>query len=180
MHRLRCSGIFYFWSSLFFIHKEHPCINISWFSGTDTTTTALACLLIIVLHDPKIQTRIQNELDNCQPDGDRIRLAHKDQLPYTQAVILETLRFIAHVPLAIPHCTMSDVKLMDYLIPRDTTVSICALEICLYMYLEILIFITFKWLDSQLIQICLQVPFLLTFYVPNLGSRTQNMTSLAF
>ena len=24
------------------------------------------------------------------------------------------------------------------------------------------------------------VPFLLTFYVPNLGSRTQNMTSLAF
>ena len=25
-----------------------------------------------------------------------------------------------------------------------------------------------------------KVPFLLTFYVPNLGSRTQNMTSLAF
>ena len=24
------------------------------------------------------------------------------------------------------------------------------------------------------------VPFLLTFYAPNLGSRTQNMTSLAF
>ena len=36
------------------------------------------------------------------------------------------------------------------------------------------------WPRLKFLKSMSKVPFLLTFYIPNLGSRTQNMTSLAF
>ncbi|KAK3085472.1 hypothetical protein FSP39_003930 [Pinctada imbricata] len=93
-------------------------------AGTDTTTTAIVCLLSLVLHYPKVQRRIQGEIDKCTEGGNPVTLADRQNMPYTQAVILETLRYIAHVPLAVPHCTIRDVHIQDYFIPENTTVYI--------------------------------------------------------
>lgn len=44
-------------------------------------------------------------------------------LPYTKAVIQEAFRIETAVPLSVPRRTRQDVKLMSYLIPKNTQVS---------------------------------------------------------
>lgn len=51
------------------------------------------------------------------------RLSDRSYTPYTEAVLLELLRYISHVPLAVPHCTISDTNIAGYTVPKDTTVS---------------------------------------------------------
>lgn len=44
-------------------------------------------------------------------------------MPYLEACVLETLRLISHVPLAVPHATVCDTIVCGKKIPKNTTVS---------------------------------------------------------
>jgi cytochrome P450 len=44
------------------------------------------------------------------------------RMPYTEAIVLETLRMSSLLPLGIPHCTMKDVSFHDFLIPKGTLI----------------------------------------------------------
>lgn len=92
-------------------------------SGTDTTSTAVTCFLLVLLHYPNVQRRIQAEIDHVIGDSRTPLLEDRAKMPYTEACLMETLRLISHVPLAVPHATICDTSVKGMKIPKDTTVS---------------------------------------------------------
>ena len=93
------------------------------FPGTDTTTTALTCFLLILVQYPKIQKHLQSEIDDVIGSRSPL-LSDRTSMPYMEACQMETLRLISHVPLAVPHATIRDTVVQGKRIPKDTVVSI--------------------------------------------------------
>ena len=50
------------------------------------------------------------------------RLIHRDEMHYTKAFLLESLRMSAIVILALPHYALDNVSVGPYIIPKGTTV----------------------------------------------------------
>ncbi|XP_005093227.1 cytochrome P450 1B1 [Aplysia californica] len=93
-------------------------------AGTDTTATALTCLLLVFLHYPQVQERMWEELNDHIGSDRLIQLADRSHMPYFQAALLELLRFTSHVALAVPHYTMCDTSVLGIPIPKNMTVYI--------------------------------------------------------
>ncbi|XP_066283022.1 cytochrome P450 2J4-like [Branchiostoma lanceolatum] len=64
-------------------------------AGTDTTAATLTWALLYMILYPDIQQKVQAELDSVL-GATKPSLAHRDQLPYTAATIMEALR-IRHI-----------------------------------------------------------------------------------
>uniref|UniRef100_A0A8D0L1X3 Cytochrome P450 family 1 subfamily C member 1 n=1 Tax=Sphenodon punctatus TaxID=8508 RepID=A0A8D0L1X3_SPHPU len=93
-------------------------------AGQDTTSTALAWVLLLLLKYPQLQSQLQAELDRVVG---RARLPIADDrasLPHLEAFIYETLRYTSFVPVTIPHATTDDVLLDGFRIPKDTVVFV--------------------------------------------------------
>lgn len=72
---------------------------------------------------PEVGRHIQEELDRVSENGQRdITLFDKDQLPYTVALMFETLRYSSS-PI-VPHVATEDVIIADYGITKGTVVFI--------------------------------------------------------
>ena len=90
-------------------------------TGMATTSTALYCLVGLMAMRPEIQKRMQDEIGEVM--GDRApSMADRTKTPYTEAVLLELLRYLSHLPLALPHKATKDTTLMGYRVPSGTTV----------------------------------------------------------
>lgn len=75
----------------------------------------------MTLH-PEIQKKAQTELDevvgaNRFPDFDDY-----DSLPYIQAILLESARWLPVAPLGLPHRLTTDDYYNGYFIPKGTVV----------------------------------------------------------
>ncbi|XP_068136234.1 cytochrome P450 2K1-like [Hyperolius riggenbachi] len=90
-------------------------------AGMETTSTTLRWSLLLMMKYPDIQKKVQDEIEKvigtAQP-----RLEHRKQMPYTDAVIHEILRFGDIIPTTIPHATSQGVTFRGYFIPKGTTV----------------------------------------------------------
>ena len=51
-------------------------------------------------------------------------MSKKIKMPYTNAFILEAMRFRTLIPFSVPHKTNSDVQLDNYFIPKETMVKL--------------------------------------------------------
>ena len=90
-------------------------------AGITTTARSFYALLNILLHHKNIQGKIQQEIHRVL--GDRpLELNDKSEFPYTQAVLLELLRYTSISPFGIPHKTTKEVHLQSYTIPANTQV----------------------------------------------------------
>uniref|UniRef100_A0A8C8Z5D2 Cytochrome P450 1A n=1 Tax=Prolemur simus TaxID=1328070 RepID=A0A8C8Z5D2_PROSS len=72
-------------------------------AGFDTVTTAISWSLMYLVMNPRIQRKIQEELDAVIGRARRPRLSDRSQLPYLEAFILETFRHSSFIPFTIPH-----------------------------------------------------------------------------
>ena len=54
--------------------------------------------------------------------GNVPRLIHRDDMHYTKAFLLESLRMSSIVILALPHFTLDNISVGSYVIPKGTTV----------------------------------------------------------
>lgn len=89
----------------------------------DTTATAMRWVLLCLVKFPHVQGKLAEEI--ISTIGDRVpSIEDRQNMPYTEAVILETLRFKAPLPLALPHAATKNTKLNGYDIPKDTTVLV--------------------------------------------------------
>lgn len=77
---------------------------------------------LTMMHNPKIQQRAQDEIDQIVGRDRLPALVDRGRLPYTEAVISEVLRFHTVVPEGLPHATTEDCEFQGYFIPKDTVV----------------------------------------------------------
>ena len=78
-----------------------------------------------MLNRPDIQTNIQQEIDDVLGPDRFPTFDDRLSMPYTDATILELLRYISHIPLGVPHKAIKDSKINGHPIPADTIVTIC-------------------------------------------------------
>uniref|UniRef100_M3YDU2 Uncharacterized protein n=1 Tax=Mustela putorius furo TaxID=9669 RepID=M3YDU2_MUSPF len=76
-------------------------------AGTETTASTLRWALLLMLRYPEVQKNVCDEITkvvgSAQP-----RIAHRTQMPYTDAVIHEVQRFANILPTSLPHATTTD------------------------------------------------------------------------
>jgi len=90
-------------------------------AGVATTTMTLYCLIAMMCTRPHIQQKLQQEIDSVI-GGRKPTLADRPNMPYVEATIMETLRFLSHVPMALPHKAIVDTTVCGYRVPKGTTV----------------------------------------------------------
>uniref|UniRef100_A0A452SNS2 Cytochrome P450 2W1 n=1 Tax=Ursus americanus TaxID=9643 RepID=A0A452SNS2_URSAM len=90
-------------------------------AGTETTASTLRWALLLMMRYPEVQKKVCDEITkvvgSAQP-----RIAHRTQMPYTDAVIHEVQRFANILPTSLPHATTTDVMFKNYYIPKGTEV----------------------------------------------------------
>ncbi|XP_033627066.1 steroid 17-alpha-hydroxylase/17,20 lyase-like isoform X1 [Asterias rubens] len=93
-------------------------------AGTETTTLTLHWAVAALAEHPEIQERIAQEIDDVIGRDRLPSLDDKGTLPYTEATLLELLRYGSVVPLGVPHAVLTDTSLNGYNIQKGTTVMI--------------------------------------------------------
>ncbi|XP_006882180.1 PREDICTED: cytochrome P450 2K1-like [Elephantulus edwardii] len=92
-------------------------------AGTETTATTLRWGILLMMRYPEVQKKICDEIarvvGTSQP-----QIAHRTQMPYTDAVIHEIQRFANILPAGLPHATTKDITFKNYFIPKGTEITI--------------------------------------------------------
>ncbi|KAI1712526.1 cytochrome p450 domain-containing protein [Ditylenchus destructor] len=93
-----------------------------WNAGHETTSTTLSFGILYLLLDIDAQSKMQEELDRVVMPEEKVTIAHKSRLPYTNAVINEIQRMANLLPQNLFHRTMCDVELNGHKLPKSTIV----------------------------------------------------------
>ncbi|XP_069555832.1 cytochrome P450 1D1 [Brachyistius frenatus] len=93
-------------------------------AGFDTIIAGLQWSLLYLIKFPHTQDKIHQEIDDHIGAARMPRFSDKPKMPFTEAFIYEVFRHASYVPFTIPHCTMRNITLNGYFIPKDTCVFI--------------------------------------------------------
>ena len=88
----------------------------------DTTGTAFRWLLLLMVLHPDVQEKVHDEVVNVIGDSRLPMLSDRRRLHYTEATIVETLRYKTPIPMGLPHAALHDAKINGYDVPKDTVV----------------------------------------------------------
>jgi cytochrome P450 len=97
-------------------------------AATDTTYTLLVWAMAELINHPAEMRKLQDEIRATVIDNgaNNVNEDHLDKLHYLRAVIKETLRLHAPLPLLLPRETLEDTELLGYHVPAGTRVMINA------------------------------------------------------
>ena len=91
-------------------------------TGSETTASGLRWILLFLIHNPDIQRKVKDELDHVIGQSRPPCLADREHVPYTDAVIHESLRLGNISSFGVPHAAECDTTLGGYNIPKGTMV----------------------------------------------------------
>ncbi|XP_059829936.1 vitamin D 25-hydroxylase isoform X1 [Hypanus sabinus] len=91
-------------------------------AGTETTTNALRWAILYMALYPNIQEKVHQEIDTIVGKSQIPALENRSQMPYTEAVLHEVLRYCNIAPLGIFRATSKNTIVRGYSIPKGTTV----------------------------------------------------------
>ncbi|CAM0880505.1 unnamed protein product [Alopecurus aequalis] len=97
-------------------------------AATDTTYTTLVWAMAELINHPAEMCKLQDEIRATVVDNGatHVNEDHLDKLQYLRAVLKETLRLHAPLPLLLPRETLQDTELLGYRVPARTRVVINA------------------------------------------------------
>ena len=71
---------------------------------------------------PEVQRKAQEEMDRVLGPGQLPKIAHRERLPYLEAVVKEALRWHPVAPMGIPHMSVQDDMCEDLYIPKGSLI----------------------------------------------------------
>ncbi|OXA41087.1 Methyl farnesoate epoxidase [Folsomia candida] len=92
-------------------------------AGTDTTSTTLSWMMIYLSKFPDVQKKFQAEIESITGNSRPTTVSDRPKMPYTEALIAETLRFSTITPQGVQHRAIKDQEYKGYLIPKDTVIT---------------------------------------------------------
>ncbi|TFK50343.1 cytochrome P450 [Heliocybe sulcata] len=91
-------------------------------AGADTTVSAVQTFFLAMAKHPEVQKRAQAEIDSVVGSNRLPEFADRPHLPYTNAMVLETLRWQPVTPLAFPHTSTEDDEYEGYFVPKGSMI----------------------------------------------------------
>ncbi|KAG6038113.1 hypothetical protein E4U41_004535 [Claviceps citrina] len=86
--------------------------------GADTTVSTINSLVLAMTLYPDVQRQAQREIDDVVGSERLPGFRDREHLPYMNALIKETLRWMPVVPIGTTHATEEDMMLSGYRIPK--------------------------------------------------------------
>ncbi|KAJ8299758.1 hypothetical protein KUTeg_023818 [Tegillarca granosa] len=90
--------------------------------GILTSKGTMLTAIRILLERKDIQRRIQSEVDQVVGPQRPPTLLDRKNMPYTEAFLLEVMRYGTNLALAVPHCLMDDTNLAGYDLKKGSMV----------------------------------------------------------
>ncbi|KAK7688870.1 hypothetical protein QCA50_007560 [Cerrena zonata] len=97
-------------------------VGTAFVAGVDTSAPTLQLFFFAMMSHPDVQKKAQAELDIVVGAERLPTLNDRDNLPFVQAILKETLRWIPVAPLGVPHYTSTDDIYRGYHIPKGSVV----------------------------------------------------------
>lgn len=91
-------------------------------AGYRTTRAAILSMIRILAKRPDLQRDLQKEVDTVIGSEREPRLSDRGDCPRIEAFILETLRYISHVPMFIFHSASQSTSIDGYDVEKDTVI----------------------------------------------------------
>ncbi|MFS8032482.1 putative cytochrome P450 [Helianthus anomalus] len=92
--------------------------------GTDTTSNTVEFALAEMMSNPEILEKAQQELERVVGKDNVVEESHVNNLPYLYAIMKETLRLHAILPLLVPHCPSESCVIGGYTVPKGARVFV--------------------------------------------------------
>ncbi|KAK9784135.1 putative O-methylsterigmatocystin oxidoreductase [Seiridium cardinale] len=94
-------------------------------AGSETTSSALNSAIKYLIRFPDAQVLARKELASQIGDNRVPSFGDEDALPYIRAMVKEVLRIRPVTTIGSPHYTTADITYKNYVIPKDTVVTLC-------------------------------------------------------
>ncbi|XP_073934805.1 cytochrome P450 2C9-like isoform X2 [Castor canadensis] len=91
-------------------------------AGTETTSTTLRYAFLLMMTHPDVLAKLQEEIDHVIGRQRIPCMQDRSNMPYMDAVLHETQRYIDLVPAGMPRSATCDIKFRNYHIPKGTTI----------------------------------------------------------
>lgn len=91
-------------------------------AGSETTTSAMLVFLLAMVLHPDVQRKAQEEIDGVVGTDRLPDFGDRPNLPYVEAVLLETIRWIPVSALGFPHTTTADDTHNGMYIPKGVII----------------------------------------------------------
>ncbi|KAK7212547.1 hypothetical protein V2G26_019725 [Clonostachys chloroleuca] len=91
---------------------------IMYAGGADTTVSSVCGFVLAMLFFPAVQKKAQEELDTVVGSDRLPHLGDRDSLPYVNALVKETLRWLPVTPMGVPHTADEDISYGEFHIPK--------------------------------------------------------------
>ncbi|KAI3688917.1 hypothetical protein L2E82_46851 [Cichorium intybus] len=89
-------------------------------AATDTTMLTLTWALALLINNPRVLKKAQQELQNHVGLNRMVNESDLTNLVYLQAIIKETMRLYPAAPLSVPHESTEDCVVGSYTVPKGT------------------------------------------------------------
>ncbi|XP_027333261.1 flavonoid 3'-monooxygenase-like [Abrus precatorius] len=93
-------------------------------AGTDTSSSTVEWAVAELIKNPRIMTRLQQELDNVVGKDRLVAEQDLPHLPYLEAMVKETLRLHPPTPLSLPRIAAENCEIFGYHIPKGATLLV--------------------------------------------------------
>ncbi|CAL1540130.1 unnamed protein product [Lymnaea stagnalis] len=100
-------------------------LTLLFFAAHLTSRATILHAFLILLHHGDVVKNMQSEVDRVVGER-RPRVEDRQSMPYTEAVILEVLRYSTFFPLLCIRNTKENLNVESYFIPKDTLIIVNA------------------------------------------------------